>query len=192
MNQGSKVNKPPRTIQVWFMNFTLIILILSMSAYPLFDFSKDAPIERWRVVNDGVMGGLSTSRFTLSPEGHARFSGTVSLENNGGFASVRYRFEKIDVRNFNKVVIKLKGDGKAYQFRIKDITGHRYSYIGPFTTSGEWETIEIPLKTMYPAFRGRKLDMPNFSESTIEEVAFLIGNKKNEDFKLLIDKIELK
>jgi len=44
---------------------------------------------------------------------------------------------------------------------------------------------------MYPAFRGRKLELPNFSESTIEEIAFLIGNKKNEDFELLIDSITL-
>ena len=163
-----------------------------MNTYMLFDFSINAPIENWRIVNDGVMGGLSQSSFTLSPKGHGQFSGIVSLENNGGFASVRYRFERINVGNFEKVVIKLKGDGKAYQFRVKDDTNHRYSYIGPFKTSGEWETIEIPLKTMYPAFRGRKLDIPDFSEPTIEEIAFLIGNKKNEDFKLLIDKIDLR
>lgn len=163
-----------------------------MNTYTLFDFSKNAPIEDWRIVNDGVMGGLSTSNFMLSPKGHGQFSGTVSLENNGGFASVRYRFAKVDVQSFEKVTIRLKGDGKAYQFRIKDDADHRYSYIGPFKTSGEWETIEIPLKTMYPAFRGRRLNIGNFSESSIEEVAFLIGNKKNEDFKLLIDNIELR
>ena len=45
---------------------------------------------------------------------------------------------------------------------------------------------------MYPSFRGRKLDEPNFYHESIEEITFLIANKQNEDFKLLIDKIELK
>jgi hypothetical protein len=43
---------------------------------------------------------------------------------------------------------------------------------------------------MYPSFRGRKLNQPNFSKDSIEEI-LLIGNKKKEEFKLLIDKIEL-
>ena len=45
---------------------------------------------------------------------------------------------------------------------------------------------------MYPSFRGRRLDEPNFSHDYIEEIVFLIGNKKNENFELIIDKIALK
>ena len=45
---------------------------------------------------------------------------------------------------------------------------------------------------MYPSFRGRKLNQANFSNDYIEEIAFLIANKRQENFKLLIDKIELK
>ena len=91
-----------------------------------------------------------------------------------------------------KIIIKLRGDGKKYQFRIKSNSGDYYSYIAPFLTSGEWQEIEIPIKDMYPSFRGRRLDQPNFSNNYIEELTFLIGNKKQEKFKLLIDKIELK
>ena len=174
------------------MNCALSVLLLfTMNSHTLFDFTKNADIDAWRIVNDGVMGGLSKSSFALNTEGHGVFSGTVSLENNGGFASVRYRPKKTKVTDYEKVVIRLKGDGKAYQFRIKDDLGHRYSYIGSCTTSGDWQEIEIKLNTMYPAFRGRKLDIPNFSEAAIEEIAFLIGNKKNEDFELTLDKIEL-
>jgi NADH dehydrogenase [ubiquinone] 1 alpha subcomplex assembly factor 1 len=91
----------------------------------------------------------------------------------------------------DKIVIKLKGDGKKYELRIKDNSSNYYSYISSFTTSGDWQEIEIPLKDMYPSFRGRKLDSPNFSKNYIEDIAFLIGNKKPEKFKLLIDKIEI-
>jgi hypothetical protein len=49
-----------------------------------------------------------------------RFEGSISLENNGGFSSVRYRFQKIQVKEYTSIVIKLQGDGKD-QFRIKSI-----------------------------------------------------------------------
>jgi hypothetical protein len=85
----------------------------------------------------------------------------------------------------------LKGDGKEYQFRIKDNSQRYYSYITTFQTSGEWQRIEIPLKTMYPSFRGNRLNLPDFSHPFIEELVFLFGNKKVEKFKLVISKIEL-
>src|SRR5690606_21985290 len=125
-------------------------------------------------------------------DGFGVFEGVVSLDNNGGFSSVRYRFPKIAVKGYTKMSIKLKGDGKNYQFRIKANSGDYHSYIAPFSTSGEWQEIEISLKDLYPSFRGRTLDQPNFSNQSFEEITFLIGNKKNENFKLLIDKIELK
>jgi len=128
----------------------------------------------------------------LSPEGHGVFEGEVSLENNGGFSSLRYNFEEMQVAEYSKVIIRLRGDGKKYQFRIKANVRDYYSYISNFQTSGEWQEIEIPLKEMYPSFRGRRLNMPNFSQGSIEEIAFLIGNKKNEKFQLLIDKIEVR
>ena len=75
--------------------------------------------------------------------------------------------------------------------RIKTNASDYYSYVSSFSTSGEWQTLEIPLREMYPTFRGRKLDKPNFSNDHIEEIGILIGNKKKEEFKLIIDKITL-
>jgi hypothetical protein len=51
------------------------------------------------------------------------------------FSSVRYRFQKIQVKEYTSIVIKLQGDGKEYQFRIKSNSGDYYSYIAPFSTS---------------------------------------------------------
>jgi hypothetical protein len=59
-------------------------------------------------------------------------------------SSVRYRFQKIQVKEYTSIVIKLQGDGKEYQFRIKSNSGDYYSYIAPFSTSGEWQEIVIP------------------------------------------------
>ena len=158
----------------------------------IFDFNKSAEIQNWLIVDDVVMGGKSSGTFNLNTDGFGVFEGSISLDNNGGFSSVRYRFEKTLVKEYSTVHIKLRGDGKKYQFRIKAKSGDYYSYVSPFQTTGEWEEIEIPLKDMYPSFRGRKLDQPNFSDDYIEEITFLIGNKKEEDFQLIIDKIELR
>jgi len=145
----------------------------------------------WQIVDDVVMGGRSSGNFHFDEEGHGIFSGNVSLENNGGFSSLKCRFEPISMENYSKVVLRLKGDGKSFQFRIKSSSDDRHSYIAHFQTDGSWQTIEIPLNDMYPAFRGRKLAMSNYPGKEMEEFSFLISNKKAESFRMLIDKISL-
>ena len=169
-----------------------MVLFSSLSNKIIFDFNTNSSINNWIIVDDVVMGGRSLGDFELNNKGNGVFSGSISLENNVGFSSVRYRFEKLILEKFKTIVLKIKGDGKNYQFRIKHKSSDYASYITSFSSSGEWQEIEIPIKSMYPSFRGRKLDEPNFNHEFIEEITFLIANKKNEDFKLLIDKIELK
>ena len=86
----------------------------------------------------------------------------------------------------------LKGDGKTYQVRIQENGSDYFSYIFTFQTSGEWETVKIPLAEMYPSFRGRKLNLPNYSGKSMMELTFLIGNKKAESFHLELRKAMLK
>ena len=169
-----------------------MVLISSFSNQIIFDFNKNSSISNWIVVDDVVMGGRSYGNFQLNNDGKGVFSGKISLDNNGGFSSVRYGFNKLNIEKFKSIVLKIKGDGKNYQFRIKHKSSDNASYITSFSSSGEWQEIEISLNSMYPSFRGRKLDEPNFFHKSIEEVTFLIANKRNEDFILLIDKIELR
>lgn len=176
------------------MKYLVLILLLMTSTHNtmIFDFNREADISAWRVVNDTVMGGRSSAKFRMSKEGHGEFTGSVSLENNGGFSSVRYRFSQMEVGSYTKLVLRLKGDGKQYQIRVKDNSGRYYSYINYFETTGDWEEIEIPLAEMYAYYRGYKLDRPNFNHNTLEEIALLIGNKKEEEFHLLIDRVSLR
>ena len=162
-----------------------------MSTKTIYNFKKDSNPNDWQIVNDGVMGGLSQGKFAIDESAYGVFYGDVSTANNGGFSSVRYAFDPIKVTADSKMLITLKGDGKDYQFRIKDKSNFSHSYITTFSTNGEWQEIEIFLKDLFPSFRGRKLDMPNFDKDSFEEIRFLIGNKKDESFRLLIDKIEL-
>ena len=169
-----------------------MVLVFSLSSHIIFVFNKNSSISNWVVVDDVVMGGRSNGNFHLNKDGKGVFSGKVSLDNYGGFSSVRHGFKKLNVEKFKSIVLKIKGDGKNYQFRIKNKSSDYASYITFFSSSGEWQEIEIPLNSMYPSFRGRKLDEPNFFHKSIEEVTFLIANKKNEEFIILIDKIELR
>ncbi|WP_339610441.1 CIA30 family protein [uncultured Planktosalinus sp.] len=172
----------------------LILLIFTISITPsmtLFDFKSQTDIQKWNVVNDGVMGGLSKGTIALNENGHALFTGNVLLENNGGFSSVRHRFKRTNINVYQKIVLRVKGDGKNYQFRVKTNASDFYSYTYTFKTKGEWETIEIPFSEMAPSFRGRKVNLPNYPGEEIEEMAFLIGNGKRETFALEIDKIEV-
>lgn len=173
------------------MIYIALFLLTSPNYMMIFDFEPGVDLKNWSVVDDVVMGGRSNGSFNLSEKGHGLFSGLVSLENNGGFSSVRYRFDQKDVSPYTNVVLRLKGDGKRFQFRVKSDQSERHSYIKYFETSGEWQTIEIPLTELYPTFRGMTLRIPNFPGLVMEEIAFLIANNEAESFRLEIDWISL-
>jgi hypothetical protein len=157
----------------------------------IYRFTTQTKVNEWRIVNDGVMGGISKSSLVLSDSGHGQFSGQVSLANNGGFASIQLN-KTIKLMDENKfIVLRVKGDGKAYEFRLKGKISQSESYVHQFNTTGEWENIKLPLNEFYPQFFGRKLNIPNFNFKSIEQLSFLIANKQEEDFKLLIDWIGL-
>jgi NADH dehydrogenase [ubiquinone] 1 alpha subcomplex assembly factor 1 len=165
------------------------ICYLMMNTIMLFNFTKDADMQHWHVVDDSVMGGVSAGKMAVNEDGHGVFQGRVSLDNNGGFSSIRYHAGSTKLKGYSKFVIAVKGDGKVYQFRVKTNSSDYYSYTVPFNTTNQWQTIEIPFSNMVPFFRGRTLDMANFPGDSLEEIGFLIGNKKAEDFKLVIDNI---
>lgn len=177
------------------MNFTILITLfminLNQNDLILYDFSSYESTNYWRIVNDGVMGGLSNGAISQNNNGNGVFSGEISLKNNGGFSMTRLRFPIINVSEYNGIRLKLKGDGKKYQFRIKSDYNNYYSYVTSFSTSGNWEEIVVKFEDFTPQYRGRKLNRPNYNGEFVGEVAFLIGNKVQESFQLEIDKIIL-
>ena len=54
----------------------------------IFNFDNLAEVQQWRTIDDVVMGGVSQSVIKAGSQGTVLFTGTVSLENFGGFASV--------------------------------------------------------------------------------------------------------
>jgi hypothetical protein len=169
----------------------LISLTMATQAISIFNFSSETSLDNWQIVNDGVMGGLSKSSIQLTEEGHGNFAGHVSIKNNGGFASVRLPTDIEVANDEQEIILKIKGDGKTYQCRLKGLRSQSESYVHEFKTTGEWQTIKLKLKDFYPQYRGRKLDASNFNFDKIELFGFLIASKQEVDFKLLIYSIEL-
>jgi NADH dehydrogenase [ubiquinone] 1 alpha subcomplex assembly factor 1 len=135
-------------------NFMFSLMLSSLITSPIiFDFNIKSDIRKWLIVDDVVMGGRSSGNFRLNDAGHGVFEGEISLENNGGFSSVRYDCEKTLLEGKTKINIKLLGDGKQYQFRINSNNGDYYSYIIPFSTSGEWTLLFVEEDLICPIFR---------------------------------------
>ena len=151
---------------------------------------------KWRIQNDVVMGGRSESQLKMTEESRAEFSGRVSLENYGGFCSIHQTSEKdpyILEENNTEFVLTLKGDGKDYNFRVRTPKG-RHSYAFTFSTKEgvDFEKITIPFDKMAATYRGEIVDVPNYQGENIVEMQVLIGNKKEESFKIILESIEVR
>ena len=166
------------------------IIIMAQGTFVLIDFTLKSK-NNWQIVDDVVMGGESKGQFEINEAGHGQFSGEISLANRGGFSSVRIDLPTLEVTKYSGVRLILKGDGKPYQFRIRNSYLNRFAYSAKFSTTGDWQSIEIPFSSMIATFRGYRLDLPRYEGDKIEEITFLAGNKRNETFKLLVDRIEL-
>lgn len=143
----------------------------------------------WRPVNDGVMGGISSGGMIQDGD-KLVFSGELSLENNGGFASVR-RFVDQDLSGASKVRIEVRGDGREYQFRIRQSKrSDAVAWRAMFFAKDDWQTIEIALNQFVPVFRGRMVARAGpVVPSDIQQIGFLLADKNAGPFELEIRQI---
>lgn len=155
----------------------------------LMDFSDTDEI-RWYAVNDGVMGGLSQGAPSRA-DGLLRFSGVLSLANNGGFSSVRTADHAFDLSGIEALQLRIKGDGRSYQLRLSTdarFRGSPVSYGASFTTeSGRWIEVRIPLDSLQPRYRGYPLNGPPLDRSRVQEIGLLIGDQREGAFSLQVD-----
>lgn len=157
-----------------------------MSRSMLFDFSDPASLRAWRNVDDDVMGGVSSSRLDRSTRG-ARFHGTVSLENNGGFASVRSTPASLGLAGTEGLELELVGDGHVYKLSMRlDEAFDGVSYQTNFhPPKGEVSRMRIAFREFVPMWRGRRVpDAPAFDPARATQVGLVIGDKQAGSFEL--------
>ena len=152
----------------------------------ILDFRTTGPAD-WTLVNDDVMGGRSTSRLTVTEAGTGVFSGFVSLENNGGFASTRAPVAAPDLAERRGVVLRVRGDGRSYQLRFRmDTSSRGLAYKAEFDTRADvWQEISIPFGDFQATFRGHHPPgAPPLDPGEIRQIGFLIADGKEGPFRL--------
>ena len=154
---------------------------------PLFDFSDPSAATAWHAIDDRVMGGLSRSTLRHDPAGHAVFEGTVSMEPNGGFASVRSSPGERGLAGAGIGVIELRGDNK--QFKLSLLTEDGFdslNYQASFTPKGtDWQTLSLPLTGFRAGFRGREVtDAPPLDPARIRQAGLMIAARQAGPFTL--------
>ena len=168
----------------------IMMINMLMSTALMATVNLDMQIAPWRSVDDGVMGGLSAGGMVRTDEG-LKFTGKLSLENNGGFSSVRRLLEQ-DLSSATRVRLDIRGDGRDYQFRIRQ--NSRFDGVAlraVFSTTNKWESIEIALDEFIPVFRGRTVSEAGpVVPSEIQQIGFLLADKKAGPFELEIRRIE--
>jgi len=152
----------------------------------MFDFTSTSPdsTHAWRNVDDPVMGGVSESTFKRTDEG-AAFTGTLSLKQGGGFASVRAPEADYDLSEHDGLRLRLRGDGKRYWFTAYTTSGGPVSYRLSIRPATEWTTVRVPFAELTPYRRGTRMpDAPPFDPSQIRTVGFLIADEQDGPFRL--------
>jgi monofunctional biosynthetic peptidoglycan transglycosylase len=158
----------------------------------LFAFDDPAREAEWRIVNDGVMGGVSKGRFRITEARTLEFSGSISLENNGGFASIRSSPRPLGLHPGDVIHVRLRGDGRRYFLNLY-VPGSRtaFSYrAGIETTRGEWMGIRIPIERFRASWFGRQVDDP-LEVERVHSLGFMLSDGKPGPFQLEIDSIQV-
>jgi hypothetical protein len=162
----------------------------------LVDLDDAGAVAAWTTVNDPVMGGASTSKIAFG-DGGLVFSGDISLENNGGFASARSSPADPAIgrkaAGAKSLRVRALGDGKTYLLKV-GAEGQPWSYIQRFTTEAAVERMyELPVEAFEPV--GMRLDPApeaprTLDPSTISQVSVYILDKQQGPFELTISAID--
>ena len=174
------------------LNIVLLISIsMNSQSIDLLNPEKNIGLDNWNIVNDDVMGGISTSYLSVSDEKNLIFKGNLSLENNGGFASSRLGLKKNILKGVKSLTIRIKGDGNSYKLRLSQ-DNRRASYSANFeSVNDKWVEINIPIEDFIATWRGYTYtDYPSIQTDRIISLGLQISDKQEGKFKLEIDYIK--
>ena len=165
----------------------------------LFHFDRPESVATWSAIDDRVMGGVSRSTLRFDPAGHAVFAGTVSADNNGGFASVRSAvvwqagggFDRagFDASGYGAIELEVRGDGRRYKLALRTDRGFDgVNYQAAFTPpAGAWGRVRLPIDVFLPSYRGRAVpEAPPLRGARIEQLGLMIADRQFGGFELAI------
>ena len=161
---------------------------------PLLDFSGPEAAQKWQAVNDGVMGCVSDGRFRITDKATLEFFGTLSLENNGGFASVRTKPTELAIKAGDTIVVRVRGDGRDYVLNLYTTSRQRaFSYRAALpTTKDEWTETRIHLADFVPTAFGRRVQgMGQVEPDQINGLGLMLSDKKPGRFTMQVEWVKV-
>ena len=173
--------------QLLLISFFFIFSYMNAQVIDLVDPSKSVGINDWNIVNDDVMGGISKSYISLNDENNMLFNGYLSLENRGGFASCRNSLSEKIPKDTTKFKIRVKGDGRTYQFRLRMRNTYANYAVNFKTMKNEWIDVEISMDEFKAYIMGARRPLsPKLKAEKISSIGFLLADKKEGNFGLEI------
>ena len=151
------------------------------------DFTNPKTMRDCWIVNDGVMGGVSQSALRQDAQ-VMYFEGLVSLENNGGFASMRSLAQF--PQGTQLIELLAKGDGNQYKLVLRTALAPRVNYVADFIAEPSWQTHQFNLNQFKPTFRGQAIDAPTLSFSDVTEFGILISNSQAGRFAIQLKTLQ--
>ncbi len=112
----------------------------------------------WDYVADTVMGGVSQGRARneeVAGRSATRLTGTVSLENNGGFVQIASDLadgSDFDASGYAGIAFDVFGNGETYDLRVRTRALDRpwQSFRTSFAAPAAWTTVRVPFATLEP------------------------------------------
>ena len=140
------------------------------------DFSNEAS-SRWEFIADGVMGGVSYGSVQFNhveKNDVMTLSGTVSTENNGGFIQARRAFSADKSRDYQGIMLTVRGNGEEYFLHLRSIwtlLPWQY-YQADFKTNSDWQKVAIPFSAFEPSSRVLPKNIASKDVESLGVVAF--------------------
>lgn len=153
-------------------------------------FSQPSKDLSWEAIGDRVMGGESDGSMVLSDEGYGVFTGTVRLDNGGGFASVKADLpEPLDASQYQGIELLALGDGRTYKLGLRNSTDRQSPvYQHHFTPGTEhWGLVRLPFNGFVPSWRGRTLtNAEPLDTGNLWSLSLFVSERQAGPFRLLM------
>lgn len=147
-------------------------------------------VSKWRSINDGVMGGLSSGS-PIYENGHMIFAGIINT-NGGGFSSIRAQVADGAFANMNAIKFRVKSDGRIYKATFRTDARYGWREVSfqaplPVTTPGQWEDVVVPFSALKPSVFGRPVRGAEFDPNEVQSIGIILADGRDGPFRLEVE-----
>ena len=142
-------------------------LMNKVMAEPEILILDDKSNSQWRLVTDGVMGGVSSgqlSNASVDDQPCLKMTGNVSLDNNGGFIQAVTEVPdkaRNQIKSYKGIALRVFGNNQQYNIHLRtsDLMLPWQSYRQTFIATPEWQTLYFPFEQFAPYRTNINLDI---------------------------------